>query len=170
VTNADCPDWRHSGAGRTRLAVSGAASHGAQGLDHLEVGDGEGTEPQLALLACAARQEIVDVLAEMSSVSVAEIAATLGKPADVLYFHLRVLKKSGLVKQAGRIRGGRKEALYRTVERELAVSDQLFPCDPGYVLVAEVAHYVVSRFSKPVLLLALASFGRSLKFLVAYPW
>lgn len=80
------------------------------------------TEKQLAVLACAARQEIVDVLAEMGTVSVAEIAAALGRPADALYFHLRVLKESGLVKQAGyRVREGRKEALYRTVARELAL-------------------------------------------------
>lgn len=44
---------------------------------------------QLAALAAAARQEVVDVLAEMGSVSVAELAAALGRPADALYFHLR---------------------------------------------------------------------------------
>jgi DNA-binding transcriptional ArsR family regulator len=78
------------------------------------------TEKQLAVLASAARQEIVDVLAEMGTVSVAEIAATLGRPADALYFHLRALKRAGLVEQLGdRSRGGRKEALFRTVAREL---------------------------------------------------
>jgi DNA-binding transcriptional ArsR family regulator len=77
-------------------------------------------EKQLVALASAARQEIVDVLAEMGTVSVAEIAATLGRPADALYFHLRALKRAGLVEQVGdRSRGGRKEALFRTVAREL---------------------------------------------------
>jgi hypothetical protein len=38
------------------------------------------TEKQLAALVSAARQEIIDVMAEMGTVSVAEIAATLGRP------------------------------------------------------------------------------------------
>src|SRR5260370_6167784 len=79
-------------------------------------------EKQIAVLACAARQEIVDVLVEMGTVSVAEIAATLGRPADAFYFHLRVLKRAGLVEQAGyRVRRGRKKALYRPGARAVAV-------------------------------------------------
>jgi DNA-binding transcriptional ArsR family regulator len=75
---------------------------------------------QLSALASSSRQEIVDVLAEMGSISVAELAAALGRPADALYFHLRALKKAGLVKHAGyRSRGGRKEELLRTVAPEL---------------------------------------------------
>lgn len=78
------------------------------------------TQKQLRALTSAARQEIVDVLAEMGTVSVAEIAATLGRPADALYFHLRALKNAGLVKQVGdRTRGRRREALFRTVAPEL---------------------------------------------------
>ncbi|PYX42761.1 MAG: ArsR family transcriptional regulator [Acidobacteria bacterium] len=75
---------------------------------------------QVAALRSAARQEVVDVLAEMGEVSVAEIAATLGRPADALYFHLRALQRAGLVEAAGyRKRGGRTEALFRTVASEL---------------------------------------------------
>ena len=75
---------------------------------------------QLRALTSAARQEIVDVLAEMGTASVAEIAAILGRPADALYFHLRALQNAGLVKQAGdRARGRRREALFRTVAPEL---------------------------------------------------
>lgn len=78
------------------------------------------TPQQLAVLAAAARQEIVDVLAGMDTVSVAELAAALDRPADALYFHLRALARAGLVKQAGyRRRRGRKEALFRTVAPEL---------------------------------------------------
>jgi DNA-binding transcriptional ArsR family regulator len=78
------------------------------------------SEKQMAVLAAAARQEIVDVLAEMGTVSVAEIAATLGRPADALYFHLRALKRAGLVRQVGyRSRRGRREALFRTVAPDL---------------------------------------------------
>lgn len=75
---------------------------------------------QLAVLQSARRQEIVDVLAEMGKVSIAELAAALGRPADTFYFHLRALIKVGLVRQAGdRRRGGRTEALFETVATEL---------------------------------------------------
>jgi hypothetical protein len=49
---------------------------------------------QLAALAAAARQEIVDVLEQMDTVSVAALAAALGRPADALYFHLRALTRA----------------------------------------------------------------------------
>ena len=78
------------------------------------------SEKQLAVLASAQRQEIVDVLAEMGTVSVAELAATLGRPADALYFHLRALVAAGLVQRAGdRASGTRRETLFRTVAPEL---------------------------------------------------
>ena len=78
------------------------------------------SKKQLAALAAAARQEIVDVLEQMGTVSVAELAAALGRPADALYFHLRALTRAGLVRNAGyRARPGGKEALYRTVAPEL---------------------------------------------------
>jgi DNA-binding transcriptional ArsR family regulator len=78
------------------------------------------SQKQLGALVSAARQEIVDVLAEMGTVSVAELAATLGRAADALYFHLRALIKAGLVRPAGyRSRGGRKEALFATVAPDL---------------------------------------------------
>lgn len=77
-------------------------------------------DDQLAVLACAARQEIVDVLAAMGTVSVAELAAVLGRPADAQYFHLRALQRTGLVRHVGyRYRKGRKEALFRAVAPEL---------------------------------------------------
>lgn len=71
-------------------------------------------------LAAAARQEIVDVLEQMGTVSVAELAAALGRPADALYFHLRALLRAGLVQKAGsRARPGGTEALFRTAAPEL---------------------------------------------------
>jgi DNA-binding transcriptional ArsR family regulator len=82
-------------------------------------------ETQLAALAAAARQEIVDVLEQMGAVSVAELAAALGRPADALYFHLRVLARAGLVRHAGyRSRRGGKEALYCTIAPELQLGYQ----------------------------------------------
>jgi len=78
------------------------------------------SEKQLAVLASAQRQEIVDVLAEMGTVSVADLAATLSRPADALYFHLRALVAAGLVQRAGdRASGTRLETLFRTVAPEL---------------------------------------------------
>jgi len=78
------------------------------------------SEKQLAVLASAQRQEIVDVLAEMGTVSVADLAATLSRPADALYFHLRALVAAGLVQRAGdRASGTRRETLFRTVAPEL---------------------------------------------------
>jgi len=75
---------------------------------------------QLAALTAAARQEVVDVLEQMGTTSVSELAASLGRPADALYFHLRALTRAGLVRLAGqRTRSGRREALYRTVRTEL---------------------------------------------------
>jgi hypothetical protein len=52
----------------------------------------------------------------MGTVSVAELAAALGRPADSLYFHLKVLKKVGLITSQG-LRAGRarRETLFRAV-------------------------------------------------------
>jgi DNA-binding transcriptional ArsR family regulator len=75
---------------------------------------------QLAALVSAARQEIVDVLSQMGTVSVAELATALGRPADAIYYHVRVLKRAGLVRSAGnRGEGRRREELFRTVSPDL---------------------------------------------------
>jgi DNA-binding transcriptional ArsR family regulator len=80
---------------------------------------------QLTALTSSARQEIVDVLSQMGTVSVGELAATLGRPADALYYHLRVLKQAGLVLRAGyRGQGVRKEELIRTVSSDLQLQYQ----------------------------------------------
>lgn len=77
---------------------------------------------QLRALASAARQEIVDALAEMGTAPVGAIARALGRPADSLYFHLSVLKRAGLVVEAGSQRNGkRNEALFRTVAPRLSL-------------------------------------------------
>jgi len=69
---------------------------------------------ELMALASSVRQEIIDVLAQMGTVSVAELAGTVRRPADTLYYHLRILKKAGLVIDCGaRVIQGRTEALYR---------------------------------------------------------
>jgi DNA-binding transcriptional ArsR family regulator len=80
---------------------------------------------QLSALASSARQEIVDVLSQMGIVSIGELAATLGRPADALYYHLRVLKQAGLVLGGGyRGEGIHKEELIQTVSPDLQLQYQ----------------------------------------------
>jgi len=108
---------------------------------------------QLAALRSSARQEVVDVLAEMGKVSVAEIAAILGRPADALYFHLRALQRAGLVKKAGsRKRGGRTEALFQTVAPEMFLHYQ--PSD-------EANRRGVTAIVSSMLRLGIRDFGRA---------
>jgi DNA-binding transcriptional ArsR family regulator len=81
---------------------------------------------QMRALAASTRQEIVDVLPRMGTVSVAELATALARPADSLYYHLRILKRVGLVLSAGSRRlAGRSEALFRAVAPELSLCYQL---------------------------------------------
>jgi len=95
---------------------------------------------ELAALASARKQEIVDVLAGMGDVSVAELAAALGRPADRLYFHLRALKRVGLVQSAGwRYHGRRREALVRTIAPELRLRYEPRDGTRGDALAAIVA-------------------------------
>jgi DNA-binding transcriptional ArsR family regulator len=78
---------------------------------------------QLATLKAAARQELLDVLSSMGTVSVAELAAALGKPADSLYYHLRILQKAGLVVEDGtRQEAGHSERLYRAIASDLRLA------------------------------------------------
>ncbi len=75
---------------------------------------------QLVALASPARQEIVDVLSRLGLATAGEVAGALGRPADGLYYHLRALQRTGLVRAAGsRGRGRGEEALYRTAAPEL---------------------------------------------------
>ncbi len=69
---------------------------------------------QMAVLTSPVRQELLDALARMGTVSLAEVAAVLGRPPDGLYYHVRLLCRAGLVRQAGvRRRGHRVETLFR---------------------------------------------------------
>jgi DNA-binding transcriptional ArsR family regulator len=77
-------------------------------------------KPQLAALASGVRQEIVDVLPRLGTVSVAELARALDRPPDALYYHIRALLRVGLVVEVGSSRDGRRrEALYRAVAPQL---------------------------------------------------
>lgn len=63
---------------------------------------------EIALLASPSRIEIVDTLEALgAAVSVAELAAALGRPADGLYYHLRQLADAGLVDEESSPEGKR---------------------------------------------------------------
>jgi DNA-binding transcriptional ArsR family regulator len=86
------------------------------------------TKQQLAPLASSARQEIVDMLSQMGTVPVAELAAALGRPADAIYYHLRALERAGLVIHSGnRKQGKRKAALFCTVSPDLKLLYRVGP-------------------------------------------
>jgi DNA-binding transcriptional ArsR family regulator len=81
---------------------------------------------QMRALAASTRQEIVDVLPRMGTVSVAELATALRRPADSLYYHLRILKRVGLVLSPGhRMLNGRRESLFRAVAPEMSLRYEL---------------------------------------------
>jgi predicted transcriptional regulator len=84
------------------------------------------SKKQLGALTSASRQEILDVLTQMGTVSVAELAATLGRPPDALYYHLRILLRAGLVENIGNRRTGhRQEALFCAVASDLRIDYDL---------------------------------------------
>lgn len=59
-----------------------------------------GDAATIALLASPTRIEIIDTLEALGGpVTVAELAARLGRPADGLYYHLRPLVAGGLVEE-----------------------------------------------------------------------
>lgn len=67
---------------------------------------------EIALLAAPARQELIDTLEALGGeASVATLAAQLGRPADGLYYHLRLLLKGGLIEELPDEGDGRR---YRT--------------------------------------------------------
>ena len=56
---------------------------------------------RIAVLASPVRQEIVDTLAMLGGeASVAALAEQLGRPADGLYYHLRLLEQHELIVEA----------------------------------------------------------------------
>jgi DNA-binding transcriptional ArsR family regulator len=70
---------------------------------------------EIGLLASPTRIELVDTLETFSgAVTVAELAAQLGRPADGLYYHLRQLADGGLIEEEVSAEGRR----YRTRTRK----------------------------------------------------
>ncbi len=73
---------------------------------------------QIELLASPTRIEIVDTLEALGGpVSVAELAAQLGRPADGLYYHLRQLAAGGLIEEEVTAEGRRYRSRTRAGDR-----------------------------------------------------
>lgn len=71
------------------------------------------TARQWSALTSPVRVEIIEHLHLSGPCSVAQIAAHMGRPADTLYHHLRVLQAAGLVLQSDFRKSGRKiEAVF----------------------------------------------------------
>ncbi|MEQ8768644.1 MAG: helix-turn-helix domain-containing protein [Planctomycetota bacterium] len=87
-------------------------------------------EDQIEALSSPVRQEIVDLVQASGTCSIAEMATWLGRPADSLYYHVRLLEKVGLLVPKGtRPAGPRQEALYDVPGRPLA----LRPTEPEQI-------------------------------------
>lgn len=69
------------------------------------------------------RQEIVDALESTGPCSIAALAAQLNRPADTLYFHIRLLQRVGLVIESERRKDGRHVfAMYDVCARPLRLT------------------------------------------------
>jgi predicted transcriptional regulator len=74
---------------------------------------------QLQCLASPVRGELLEVIGELGSCSVAELAHHLGKGPHTLYYHLAKLEEVGLVACTGARRAGRRdERLYDVVTHD----------------------------------------------------
>ena len=94
----------------------------------------------LKALASPVRQELLDLLVRAGPVSAAELGRLVQRPADGLYYHLRELKRVGLVSSAGmRDNGGRREELFRAVHREPTLRHDPSPGGNSPAIVAIVS-------------------------------
>lgn len=84
---------------------------------------------QMSAVESGVRQVILDVLLNGGPSSIKEIANALGKPADSLYYHIRMLSEVGLIIQVdSRKSGARDEAIYDVpTERFELVTDRRDP-------------------------------------------
>ncbi|MCE7973989.1 MAG: ArsR family transcriptional regulator [Leptolyngbya sp. PLA1] len=78
---------------------------------------------QRRALASPVRQEVVDTLHAAGPSTMARLAGLLGRPADGLYFHVKVLLRVGLVVEAGTSGSGRSlAAVYDVPGRPLRLA------------------------------------------------
>lgn len=110
--------------------AAGGAAAGAFAIDRPR---------QLRALASPMRQEVIDALVAAGPLSVAELAAHLGRAADSLYFHLRVLKRVGLVLEVDRRRNSRHvAAVYDVPGRPMRIVQEGAPARSMDAVVSSV--------------------------------
>jgi len=115
-------------------------------------------DPELiTVLASPVRQEIVDTLAALGGeASAAELALQLGRHADGLYYHLKVLFKAGLVLEAGG-KGVEEERRYRLA------GDAAVPLRLAYRTGSEPHAAALRKFAHGLLQVAEKDFGDALE-------
>jgi DNA-binding transcriptional ArsR family regulator len=78
------------------------------------------TPRQMRALSVPVRIRIFEALAKAGPLSVAEIAAVVGRPAAAIYQHVELLRRAGIIRFAGiRGKGRQKSRLYAPVARGL---------------------------------------------------
>ena len=92
---------------------------------------------QLRALASGVRQEIIDVLGRLGTVSVAELAKALDRPAAGIYYHLSALVRVGLVRRAG-VSGRRRQSVYRCVAPAVRIPAALRRSKPVVTIVGSL--------------------------------
>jgi DNA-binding transcriptional ArsR family regulator len=113
-------------------------------------------DPKLIMvLASPVRQEIVDTLASLDGeASAAELAQQLGRHADGLYYHLKVLCKAGLLVEAG----GKDED-----ERRYRLAGAAAPLRLAYRTGSEAHAAALRKFAHGLLQVAEKDFGDALE-------
>ena len=78
---------------------------------------------QREALSSPIRLEILGQFTSPGGMSIADIAARMGRPPSALYYHVRVLERVGLLQKAGTRPGEKRpETLYEPVAPRIAVS------------------------------------------------
>lgn len=73
-------------------------------------------EDQRRVFASPQRIEIIGLFMEREPLSVADIAARIGRPASAVHYHVNVMSKAGILRRVGERRDGKRpEALYAPV-------------------------------------------------------
>jgi hypothetical protein len=108
---------------------------------------------QVHALASAVRQDIVDAVAAIGPAPAPDIARSLGRRPDGLYFHLRLLVRVGLLKESSRDNGkGRRVTTYDVPGRPLRLK---------YDFTERAGTVAITRVTASMLRTANRSFARA---------
>ncbi|MEM7205180.1 MAG: helix-turn-helix domain-containing protein [Planctomycetota bacterium] len=87
---------------------------------------------QLELLGSPARLQLVMAMSRLGPSTAADLAASLNRPAETLYYHLHKLVEGGLARTAGSRPGRRRpQAVYELVQPLIQVDPKA--TDPAYL-------------------------------------